>query len=371
MAWKSFNGDRSPKVIAWQQRNREVMPNLAAMGEGFQTSAERKSVEALSKGFKDSFVNTGEFMGEEVARFNLGVQTKTEAAIHTVGDFVGEEFARFNLGETTKSEIFSRKIVDFLGEEAARIQLGEPTKTRANIIKGLDALSRMPAEEVSEHLGRVLGDVYLGFAAVRVAGLASEAVAQVANQSTNLAKKFIATHDFRSPLIFTDTGTQFNMGLPLNQIKVQNPIINKELEVAINQAQRGISEAPIAASISDALRLQAELAFKEVGFLDMDGQLTQKALENMESALGKNKKLGNEILVKELKKLDENLDNWSKYKTPMIKLNSSQQAEIHYYYNKTIDKIYTDIDFKIKNIIDPFVPQRDPKMPPFDLNSAR
>jgi len=237
-----------------------------------------------------------------------------------------------------------------------------PTLFKQHVEKGLHQASENIAAGNNFTAGKQLGDV--GVEVVQVAAtvlgaanLVTKGVqsgTQAVNTLATNTKKFIADNEFRSPIILTG-GTQLNMGLPLNQIKIQNPVVNKELHSTINQAQRGISEAPIAASISDALRLQVELAFREADFLNIKGELTKKALSNIKILI-RGRDLKSSSVIEALTKNGSNINDWGKYTTKSLALRNGQSKQIHFYLNSATGQVdYTHIDFKIKDPIKPFL----------------
>lgn len=164
------------------------------------------------------------------------------------------------------------------------------------------------------------------------------------------AKILLVGKQLRSPLVFDFAPGQYNMGLPLDRFRLQNPILNK----TISEAQKG-SGIPRATSSSDALRLKAELAFKQEGILDYHGKLTKKALKNIENPrrqLKKGETLKNPSVIKALTKDGHHLMDWGKYTTEAITLSTQQKVQIHFYYNRVTKEVnYSHGDFKINESI--------------------
>jgi len=344
MAWKSFQGDRSPEIVAWQQQNRHAVPNLAAVSDGIHESQERKAVEGFGRGLKESAVATGQFLGEEAARLRLGEQTKIGSAVNTGGTFIGEEAARLTLGEQTKTVQFTQTVGTFIGEEVARYNLGEQTKTGTLVTKGLDALSRMPAEEITQHLGKVLGDTFISYGAARGAGLASSAVSRGTTTiaetiHAELTKPFVPFH--------SQLGFISRQGETLASLTENNFV----LKGIIEDAQIGVG-TPNAQAVTTGMRLRAQLLFQEAGFLDADYQLTAKALENKKFII-KGDELTNPAVIAKLTKDGKSMADWSKYSTPSIKFPNGESKQIHYYFNDKTGEVCYKIDFKIK---DPVLP---------------
>jgi len=167
------------------------------------------------------------------------------------------------------------------------------------------------------------------------------------------AKVLLAGKQLRSPLVFDFAPGQYNMGLPLDRFRLQNPILNK----TISEAQKG-SGIPRATSSSDALRLKAELAFKQEGILNHHGKLTEKALKNIENPrrqLTKGETLKNPEVIQALTKEGHHLMDWGKYTTEAITLSTQQKVQIHFYYNRVTKEVnYSHGDFKINESILPF-----------------
>ncbi len=122
----------------------------------------------------------------------------------------------------------------------------------------------------------------------------------------------------------------------------------------------------------DGLKLRTELSFKEAGLLDQSRNLTAKALEcvtDKNFRLLEGKKLNNPEVIRELTKNGEPMENWGKYRTNPVTLNTGQVADIHFYYNHVTGEVKYGCDFKVKQPVGLFTttqPPREPTSKPYD-----
>ena len=78
--------------------------------------------------------------------------------------------------------------------------------------------------------GHILADVYtISTIGTGVAKVAAKATSRAAKATSNFAK----THDFRAPMTFHYDGSRLNSGIPLDVIKLQNPVVKKTAPVTI------------------------------------------------------------------------------------------------------------------------------------------
>lgn len=115
-------------------------------------------------------------------------------------------------------------------------------------------------------------------------------------------------------------------------------------------------------SASEGSRLRAKLAFQEAGILDEDGHLTNEAVKNAGSAMGRSLTLTNQSVVGELTKDGGEVADWGKFTTKSIEMPNGQRAQIHFYQNKVTGQVnYTHPDFKIKGVVNDFYPNDTPQ----------
>lgn len=428
MAWRSFKGEETADVQTWQKENRDKAPNLATFSE-----KQRSTNNAFVQGVKNSVVGPVTFVAEEAARISLGEQTKTGKVLVETGTFLGEEAARFSLNEKTKMEQFMYEANRFIRMESTRVQLGVPTKTGDVIANGLNNLSQMSAEQLSEHCGSFIGGT-LFFAGLgttfNVSGSLLKTTAKtgydLSTKTSNAIEKGLiilgkktgnvikATTDdllnmmtpaYESQLAYAGVRTgnknpvklihkkhinEMNRNLhepkqnlrssletgtasakrelkpkenlnsktsnyrhkPMNTIELKNSMENDIFHKTIKDAYIG-NGLTRANSASDALRLKAELAFKEAGFLDINGNLTIKAISSRR-ILKEGDKLNNPNLISELTRDGTSIKDWGKYSTTSIKNNNDQKIQIHFYFNRVTQKINQNWDYKVKEVIMPF-----------------
>ncbi len=334
-------GDQSPEIIAWQQQNRQRAPFLARESDALQGVNPLQVAKGFGRGIKSSFIEAGEFIGEEAARLRLGERTKIGSIVKATGTFLGEEAARLTLHEETQTERFAKVVDTFIYEEAGRFRLGEETKTQALIFRGLQKLCEMPAEELTYHLGKFGGDILTGYGLTqglkhsgKVLNLGLESVLGGSSGASLSANPI--------PLSLRQGGFLSVGGVTLEQLKQRDVV----LKGILNKAQRGIGSVQIH-SVTDAMRLNAELALKQAGILCERGKLTSHALFKPVK-LKEGIELNNPKVVQELTKDGSQMANWAKYTTKeAVALSNGQKVQVHFYQNKITGEVNKNIDYKI------------------------
>ena len=310
-----------------------------------------KTLKSTFGGVKEAFVETGEFIGEEVARLRLGEKTKTRQRLENINTFFEEEKERFDTGQTTKTGQALKDFGSYLKNESELIIANEKTRTEQFVRDTYRKIKDTPVEDIGHGIGKLGGEMLIGFGAFKAAKGALSGVEKIANK---------VKHAKRSA--------------SLAEVK----LVKKSLEQS-NQSMLRMWDSyknnSLPTSAADSLRLKAELAFREAGFLGQSGKLTPKALEytnDKRSRLIKGKKLGNPEVIQELTKNGQPLENWGKYTTREVQLHNGQNAEIHFYYNKVTGDVNYSIDYKVKELISPFdknyIPE--PKVPPYNPKPA-
>jgi hypothetical protein len=120
------------------------------------------------------------------------------------------------------------------------------------------------------------------------------------------------------------------------------------------QLVRMLAEARAVAHAKDftsRLQLETKLAFEEAGILDKHGTLTPKAIAESDPLRLKGP-LGNPELLKELNKINPNLESWAKFETKPVKIDLvSADRTIHFYKHKVTGQTYFGMDYKVKDEI--------------------
>ncbi|HEV2524691.1 MAG TPA: hypothetical protein VGU44_06125, partial [Gammaproteobacteria bacterium] len=228
MTLRALFGDQSPEIIAWQQQNRSKAPIFARESDALQEVKPLQVAKSFGRGIKDSFVETGEFLGEEAARFRLGEKTKIGSIVNAMGTFLGEEAARVTLHEETQTERFARVVDTFVHEETARFRLGEETKTQALIFNSFQKLCQMRAEELTHYVGKGAGDILTGYGIARGLKLTYKAAGRGVSAFPEL-REFAAERTFRSPIVLEYDPNTLYSGFPLNLFKPQKPWVKKDI----------------------------------------------------------------------------------------------------------------------------------------------
>jgi hypothetical protein len=110
-----------------------------------------------------------------------------------------------------------------------------------------------------------------------------------------------------------------------------------------------------ARSAGNALRLKAILALQEGGILDETGKLTEYAIKNSKSAIGKESSISNPSVIRALTADGSNIKEWYKLATKSATLSTGQKIQVHFYKNTLTGEVnYTHPDFKVKEIISPY-----------------
>jgi len=113
----------------------------------------------------------------------------------------------------------------------------------------------------------------------------------------------------------------------------------------LNNAQRGIGPIQIK-SVTDAMRLNVELALKQADILNAKGELTEHALSRIQWLKG-GKDLTNSKVISELTKNGSKMEDWAKYATKnAVLLPNGQKVQVHFYRNKFTGEVNKNIDYK-------------------------
>ncbi len=324
-------------VLLWRASSRFNRTNVS---EVLQEVKPLQVVENFGRGVKDSVVETGQFIGEEIARLRLGEKTKIGSLVKATGIFLGGEAARVTLHEQTQVEQFARVVGTFVGEEAARVQLGEQTKTQTLIFRGVKKLSEMSAEELTYHLGKGVGGIFTGYGVTQGLKLGCT-VANIGLDTVLVGSKAEFLNPHPKPLSLTQGGFISIGGVTLDGLKKQD----FALAQVLNTAQRGIGSIQ-AHSVTDAMRLNADLALKQANILCAKGELTRHALSNPVK-LKEGVKLENPKVIQELTKDGSKMADWAKYTTrEAVALSNGQKVQVHFYQNKITGEVNKNIDYK-------------------------
>ncbi|HEV2523811.1 MAG TPA: hypothetical protein VGU44_01595, partial [Gammaproteobacteria bacterium] len=325
-------------VLLWCAPNRFNRTNVS---EALQEVKPLQVVQNFGRGVKDSVVETGQFIGEEIARLRLGERTKIGSLVKATGIFLGEEAARVTLYEQTQVEQFTRVVGTFVGEEAARVQLGEKTKTEVLVFSKVQKLSQMSAEELAYHLGRGVGDIFTGYGVTQGLKLGCK-VANVGLDNVLVGSKAEFLNPHPKPLSLTQGGFISIGGVTLDGLKKQD----FALAQVLNTAQRGIGSIQVH-SVTDAMRLNTELALKQANILCAKGELTSHALSDIKT-LTAGVKLNNPKVIQELTRDGSKMADWAKYTTrEAVTLSNGQKVQVHFYKNDITGKVNKSIDCKI------------------------
>jgi hypothetical protein len=325
-------------VLLWRASSRFNRTNVS---EVLQEVKPLQVVENFGRGVKDSVVETGQFIGEEIARLRLGEKTKIGSLVKATGIFLGGEAARVTLHEQTQVEQFARVVGTFVGEEAARVQLGEQTKTQTLIFRGVKKLSEMSAEELTYHLGKGVGGIFTGYGVTQGLKLGCT-VANIGLDTVLVGSKAEFLNPHPKPLSLTQGGFISIGGVTLDGLKKQD----FALAQVLNTAQRGIGSIQ-AHSVTDAMRLNADLALKQANILCAKGELTRHALSNIK-ILTEGVKLNNPKVIQELTRDGSKIADWGKYTTrEAVTLSNGQKVQVHFYKNEITGELNKNIDYKI------------------------
>jgi len=325
-------------VLIWRAPSRFNRTNVP---EVLQEVKPLQVVQNFGRGVKDSVVETGQFIGEEIARLQLGEKTKIGSLVKATGIFLGEEAARVTLHEQTQVEQFARVVGTFVGKEAARIQLGEQTKTQTLIFRGVKKLSEMPAEELTYHLGKGVGGIFTGYGVTQGLKLGCT-VANIGLDTVLVGSKAEFLNPHPKPLSLTQGGFISIGGVTLDGLKKQD----FALAQVLNTAQRGIGSIQ-ARSVTDAMRLNADLALKQANILCAKGELTRHALSDIK-ILTEGVKLNNPKVIQELTRDGSKIADWGKYTTrEAVTLSNGQKVQVHFYKNSITGELNKNIDYKI------------------------
>lgn len=94
--------------------------------------------------------------------------------------------------------------------------------------------------------------------------------------------------------------------------------------------------------------LNYKLGLQEAGTLDLNGDLTQNAIQNADVVIpGQN--LTNPAVISELTKDGSSMSDWAKMSTD-VTLPSGQRVQVHFYENIVTGEVNTAIDFKISDV---------------------
>jgi len=253
------------------------------------------------------------------------------------------------LGQDPVRGAKDRKEIAYTFEQIRALGLSKVTQAARDL-----GLNREDAAAVATAVGIVASAVL-----IKKAGLATIRGAQAATADASKALVAVKKGYQALPEFTPSTG-----GRMLNQYGFISPEGLTLAEVAagkhaqkklISKAQQGIG-APRADSLASALRLKAELAFKEAGLLDSNGKLTSNSLSVQNRIfLKKGEELHNSSVIKELTKNGQPMENWGKYSTKHVDLPNGQKVQVHYYYNHVTSEVnYTHSDFKITGVIKTF-----------------
>ncbi|HXH55216.1 MAG TPA: hypothetical protein VNK03_05695, partial [Gammaproteobacteria bacterium] len=325
-------------VLLWRAPNRFNRTNVS---EALQEVKPLQVVQNFGRSVMDSVVEMGQFIGEELARLRLEERTKIGSLVKATGILLGEEAARVTLHEQTQGEQFARVVGTFVGEEAARIQLGEKTKTEALVFRRVEKLSQMSAEELAYHLGKGVGDIFTGYGVTQGLKLGCKAANLGLDRVLGGSKaEFFNPH--AKPFSLTQGGFISIGGVTLEGLKKQD----FALAHVLNKAQRGIGPVQVH-SVTDAMRLNTELALKQANILCERGELTRHALSNI-AILTEGVKLNNPKVIQELTKDGSKIVDWGKYTTrEAVTLSNGQKVQVHFYKNHITEELNKSIDYKI------------------------
>ncbi len=305
-----------------------------------RTRANTSVVQNFGRGIKDSIVETGQFIGEEIARLRLGERTKIGSAVKATGRFLGEEAARLTLNEQTKVAQFVKVAGTVLGEEAARVRLREETKTQTLIFRNVKKLSQMSPEELVYYMGKGVGGIVAGYGVTQGLKLSCK-VANMGLDNVLLGSKAEFFNPHPQPVSLTQGGFISIGGVTLDGLKKQD----FALAQVLNTAQKGIGSVQIR-SVTDAMRLNTELALKQANILCPRGELTTYALANI-IILTEGVKLNNPKVIQALTKNGGKIADWSKYTTrEAVTLSNGQKVQVHFYRNDITGEINKNIDYK-------------------------
>ena len=163
----------------------------------------------------------------------------------------------------------------------------------------------------------------------------------------------------------------YGVHLTVDQIGVQNPVVKKGRVKECNGGKLSNNQSNFIKGLSQ----RAELALQEANILDVNGRLTNFAVENSKLLL-RGDKLSNPKVIEALSK-SGNVEDWGKYTTTVkgkiTKISNKtgnndnpitnsiiENLEVHYYKNRITNEVCYTIDFKIKGNIDLFAKKITP-----------